>query len=228
MKRIIITESQLKQLIRENLVGEMAYPSSWNLEVFKTIKSFSGRVKYCEQHLQRLSSGSSRIVYQIDDEKVLKLAKNQKGIAQNQNESDYYLQSNELFAKVFDVDDNGLWIEMELARKAKPSDFKKIIGYDFETIKAFIAWYANGYSRHQHIINQKYINIFDSEEFNEGFNNYNIFYDIEDYLGNYTIESIGDLQRISSWGVVKRDGEDALVLIDFGLTDDTYNSYYKK
>ena len=61
-----------------------AYPTSFNIEEFKQLKSFNQRIQYCEQHLQRISSGSSRIVYKIDDEKVLKLAKNKKGLAQNE------------------------------------------------------------------------------------------------------------------------------------------------
>ena len=51
---------------------------------------------------------------------------------------------------------------------------------------------------------------------------------LQDYLGNYTLETTGDLKRISSWGVVTNDGEDELVLIDFGITDDTYDTYYCK
>ena len=120
-KKIHITESQYKELI-----GEMAYPSSFDFDVFKSLKSFNKRVQYCEQHLTRISSGSSRIVYLVDDDKVLKLAKNQKGIAQNNVEISlgnerYYT----CFADVYDYDNNGLWLEMEYCRKAKKSDLKE-------------------------------------------------------------------------------------------------------
>ena len=116
-KKIHITESQYNQLI-----GEMAYPSSFDFNVFKSLTSFNKRMKYCEQHLTRISSGSSRIVYLIDDDKVLKLAKNQKGIAQNNVEISlgnerYYT----CFADVYDYDNDGLWLEMEFCRKAKKS-----------------------------------------------------------------------------------------------------------
>ena len=44
------------------------------MKVFKSLPSFAARVRYCNEKLQRISSGSARIVYKIDDEKVLKLA----------------------------------------------------------------------------------------------------------------------------------------------------------
>ena len=86
MKKIIVTEAQYMKII-----NEMAYPVSFNMDEFKMLKTFAARIKYCQARLQRISSGSSRIVYKIDNEKVLKLAKNRKGIAQNEAEGgDYY------------------------------------------------------------------------------------------------------------------------------------------
>ena len=79
MKKIIVTESQYMKII-----DEMAYPVSFNMAEFKTLTTFSERIRYCQTRLQRISSGSARIVYKIDNEKVLKLAKNRKGIAQNE------------------------------------------------------------------------------------------------------------------------------------------------
>lgn len=223
MKRIILTTEQYNRLLQE-----MAYPISFNMDEFKRLPSFAARIRYCEQKLQRLSSGSSRIVYKIDNEKVLKLAKNQKGIAQNQNETDYYLQQIGCFAKVYDFDDeNYLWIEMQLARRAKLSDFQRITGYKFDVICAWIDYCSASYSKWKFYRDEKYDELFKSKEFEENYE-YSIFYMLQDYLGNYTLETTGDLKRISSWGVVTNDGEDELVLIDFGITDDTYDTYYCK
>ena len=36
----------------------------------------------------------------------------------------------------------------------------------------------------------------------------------------------GDITRISSWGVVNRDGKEKLVLVDFGLNKQVWNNYY--
>ena len=86
MKKNIVTESQYMKII-----DEMAYPVSFNMAEFKMLTTFVERIRYCQTRLQRISSGSARIVYKIDNEKVLKLAKNRKGIAQNEAEGgDYY------------------------------------------------------------------------------------------------------------------------------------------
>ena len=139
--KIYIREDQLHLLLKE-----MAYPVSFDLGEFKNLNSFSKRIDYCEHRLQRISSGSSRIVYKIDEDKCLKLAKNKKGISQNENEIEHGQSNYEIFAKVFDSDENGLWLEMELAKKCNPSDFKKIIGYDFNTVCEWIDYVHSWYS----------------------------------------------------------------------------------
>jgi hypothetical protein len=50
-------------------------------------------------------------------------------------------------------------------------------------------------------------------------------YEIFDYIGNYRVPP-GDLTRLSSYGVVERDGIDQIVIIDYGLTHSVYSSYY--
>jgi hypothetical protein len=39
-------------------------------------------------------------------------------------------------------------------------------------------------------------------------------------------DSVGDLGKLNTYGLVKRDGQDAIVLIDYGLTGAVYSSYY--
>ena len=63
--------------------------NNFNIDIFKNLNSFSKRISYCDENIERISSGSSRIVYKINDEKVLKLAKNTKGLEQNKNEIQY-------------------------------------------------------------------------------------------------------------------------------------------
>ena len=225
MKKVIISEEQYKKIVQE-----MAYPSVFNMDEFKSLTTFAARIRYCETRLQRLSSGSSRIVYKIDDEKVLKLAKNKKGIAQNRVEGgDYYKNSIGCFAEIYDVDDNFLWIEMQLARKAKLSDFKHLTGYDFNIMCQWIYNCRSRYTRGGYGCDKSYDSIFNSEEFEEGLENYSIFADIQEYLCNYQLESVGDLTRLNSWGVVNDEyGQEKLVIIDSGLDDNVMSTYYRK
>lgn len=207
----------------EEELDEAAYPSNFNMEEFKSLSSFAARVRYCEERLNRISQGSSRIVYTIDNNTVLKLAKNKKGIAQNEEEGqpDFYKQQIGLFAEVYDVDENYLWIEMQLAKKAKPSDFKRITGYDFNTVCEWLNYIRPDYRYHTYM-DPKYKAYFNSKEFQDNYDEYSILAKLQEYVGNYDAP-IGDLKRISSWGIVTdENGQEDLVLIDFGLSDDIY------
>lgn len=223
--KILITEAQFQALVNKNDLGE-DYPTGWNIEEFKALKSFSARVKYCNEKLPRISSGSSRIVYKIDEQKALKLAKNRKGLAQNEVEisagNDYYLD--DLVATVYESDPNNLWVEMELARKVTPQIFKNIVGFDFEEYCQALRYYNNeitggaGRSRFNQQAKPDGMDLMWENEFISR---------MFDYIGNYT-PPVGDLCRLSTYGVVKRNGGDAIVMVDFGLNDEVLNSLYLK
>jgi hypothetical protein len=208
--------------IIENIIDE-DYPTSFNIEEFKTLKSFNARIKYCEEHLKRISSGSSRIVYMIDDEKVLKLAKNNKGIAQNEVEisygNDYTLDG--IVAEVYESDENALWLEMQLAKKITPISFKQITGWDFNDYANIIYNYgiesgnAGRYASKKSVPDELTEKAWE-DDFTRG---------IFDYIGNYGVPA-GDLTRLSTYGIVSENGTDSVVIIDYGLTHDVYKSFY--
>lgn len=201
------------------------YPLTWNIEVFKNLKSFAKRVAYCNQHLQRISSGSSRIVYKIDEEKVLKLAKNRKGLAQNEVEisagNDYYLD--DLVATVFESDPRNLWVEMELASKVSKQIFERIVNVDFDEYCQALRYYhseVTGYRGPRGPYDEKPENM-DALWENEFVSR------MLDYIGNYS-PPVGDLCALSTYGVVQRNGKEQIVMVDFGLNQNVYDSYYNK
>lgn len=220
--RIKITNEQYSKLVQRNI--EEDYPTNWNIDEFKNLKSFNQRIQYCEKNLQRISSGSSRIVYKIDDTKVLKLAKNKKGLSQNETEimySEDYMMD-DIVAQIFDHDENNLWLEMELARRVTPSLFQNIVGFSFEEYVDGI-WYQEDNLRPKRSmlkrpkperIDEMWENDFVSRMF--------------DLMGSYDNFSSGDLTKLSTYGVVKRDGNDSIVLIDYGLTDEVFDTHYRK
>lgn len=228
MRNHIISENQLDRIVRD-VIAEMAYPASFNMEEFKNCNSFAARVRYCQARLPRISSGSSRIVYKIDDEKVLKLAKNPKGIAQNNAEAHSYAIETGIGAEVFDHDENDLWLEMELARRATVADFKNIVGVPFAFVQNYVDYTAKRYSRKWRYISydSRYKEMFEQID-NEDFPNWEWFSELRDYMDGIGLEGAGDLKRPSSWGVVKRNGADEIVLIDFGLDDEVYDNFYKR
>lgn len=216
----------LLELLRDSIIEhrlEEDYPTTWNAEEFSKLKSFNQRVKYAETNLKRISSGSSRIVYKIDDTKVLKLAKNKKGIAQNEVEirysQDYMWDS--VVAQVFEYDENNLWLEMELARKLTPNAFKQITGFSFEEYSEAVQYtynQANPRKARRRIGRPERYN----EMFEEGF-----ISEMMSLIGSYDDINEGDLQKTSSYGVVNRGGGDEVVLVDYGLTGSVYDSFYR-
>jgi hypothetical protein len=197
------------------------YPSNWNIDEFKSLNSFSKRIRYCDTVLQKLGAGSARIVYRIDNEKVLKLAKNDKGIAQNSVERDWYVQSSysDVVAKVFDVDENDLWLEMELAQKLKPSRFKQIVGIDVKDVGMYLLNKdAEDNGRHSRwSVNPTIQQQLDENEWVQ-----------QVYMLCREIDlSPGDFGRLSSFGEVLRNGNPTAVVIDMGLSKSVYNDFYK-
>lgn len=216
----------IKLLEIYNEMMDEAYPSTWDIETFKSLKSFAQRIKYCEQHLQRISSGSSRIVYKIDDEKVLKLAKNNKGLSQNELEAEYsqYDDLSDILARTFDSADDNTWVEMELARKVTPATFKQVTGFDWEDFKKIMDkqyYRANPQKDRFGWADRKVL----PDEIEQKMWEDEFVYPMLNLMANYDIP-VGDLLRTSSYGLVKRNGNDAIVLIDYGLNQENYDSYY--
>ncbi len=220
----------LNKYIAESAVQEMAYPVGFDMKELKSLKSYSARLSYCKQRLRKIGAGTSRVVFAVDNEKVLKVAKNRKGIAQNQEEMQDWRQNYyDCFAKVYDASEDGIFLEMQAARKAKDSDFRKLTGYGFDVMCAWIEYTASLYlpRNRKQLRDTKYDRLFDSDEWSEGLDNYNLFGSIHSYLCDTCTKAYGDYCRLSSWGVVSEDGEEKLVLVDFGLTEDVFDTYYK-
>jgi hypothetical protein len=228
IKRVInfIEKHLLKKIDTVNeIVIDEEYPQHFDMNYFKALKTFKQRIQYCQSNLQRLAAGSSRIVYKIDNDKVLKLAKNGKGIAQNEVEIQYsnYYDIKDVLAQVFEYDEDNLWVEMELARPASKEDFERIVGFSFKDYCAAINNYGNqvkakGKPNYEMDVDPEIVKQMWEDEF---------VYSIFNFIRGYDLP-IGDLQRLNSYGIVKRGGQDAIVLVDFGLTEDVYSNHYHK
>ena len=214
-----LNESMTFDLL-ENMMVDEEYPTSFDMDHFKTLTKFTERVKYCEEHLKRISSGSARIVYMIDDTKVLKLAKNQKGLAQNEVEiqwgQDSYFGS--ILAHTFMYHPDDLWVEMELARKVSKKDFLRINGCTIDELGYYLRNFneVNRGKRPIYHMDPEVKDRLDENEFVSA---------IVEFMTNIDAPA-GDFARLNSYGLVKRNGQDDIVLIDFGLTNDVYQTYY--
>ena len=199
------------------------YPTSWDKEEFKKQTSFAARKKYADQHLQKLGSGSARHVYAIDDEKALKLAANRKGLDQNADEHKISTIGwhDDVVARVFDSHPDDLWIESELARKIKPTRFRELTGFNIQDVGAFLNQYNDERNGRRVSYGKLSDNLYQEMVNNE------FIMDILSIVDNWDMQT-GDWGRISSYGEVKRNGKPQVVLINYGLTQDTYKTHYDK
>jgi hypothetical protein len=191
-------------------VDEMAYPLAFNFEEFRAIRSFAGRLDYAKRTLLgKVGAGSGRAVFQIDNEKVLKVAMNAKGVAQNEAESDWGAQHYDIIAKVFERDPEGTWLEMELAKRVSPSRFKQLTGI---TLDELIHW-----MRHTEGIGYGKL----SPEEDERMNDNEFAADVAQFVADYAYPVPGDFGAKSTYGEVLRKGKPTVVIVDFGYNSDT-------
>lgn len=222
MKTIYITEEQYRTICE-------AQDDTFNLDELSSIYSFRGRYNYCVQHLgKHVGKGSSRAVFQIDDEKVLKLAINDKGIAQNEQEGqkDCYLEQLDVVPKLFETDDDYKWIISEFVLPAKTQDFRVCLGVDENTFYRFIItdWVERcGTSRDRQY---QAHNMLPNEKFEQLLENENLM-PWDDYIGNYR-PAFGDMVAKRNYGMTLRDGNPTIVLLDSGLTEEIYDKFYRK
>lgn len=214
---IVITESQLKNL-KEAVDNEFSFDELSNL------KSFKQRVDYCTKHLGKsIGKGSSRLVFQYDDNKVLKLAWNQKGVAQNNQEEmvegNYFITP-----QIFDNDINDNWILSEFVLPAKKQDFEHCLGLSFEQFCSFI--YAAMLYRFNDqrfasfaMSEDEYVNLLEENEYLNEF---------DSYIGDNGKGVCGDMTRLINYGLTQREGQPTIVLLDSGLNEEIFQNYYSK
>src|ERR1700722_8282247 len=109
--------------------GEELPPNSKDIGVIlsnlQKLETYSARKQYAEKNIKHLSSGSSRIVYLTPDKTIVKLAKNDKGIAQNQAEANPKMKS-KFLNKILKHAENYAWIEVEYLDKITGKQFEEM------------------------------------------------------------------------------------------------------
>lgn len=211
----------VRKILEESLIGE-EYPIQFDMNAFKALKTFKQRIEYCENNLKRLNSGSSRIVYKIDNNKVLKLAKNKKGIEQNDTEIDLgsgsYFSS--IVAQVFDSHPDGLWVEMELAIPINKYEFRRLTNFEINDVRKYLVNFQeeNSGKKPIHYLEQPLVDRLDNDTFVQ---------QLREFVAG-TDALAGDLGEASSYGIIRKNGHDELVLIDFGITTGIYKDFYSE
>ena len=110
---------------------------------------FENGYKYCVKMLgEPIGKGSARFVFQIDDTRVLKLATNMKGVAQNKSEVMVYQQApNKTFMPIVYNDsdmENYFYVISEYVLPAEEKDFETVLGVPFYTLVEIFSNYYRG------------------------------------------------------------------------------------
>lgn len=171
------------------------------------LKTFHARKKYAEKNLKHLSSGSSRIVYLTADKTVIKLAKNEKGIAQNKAEINHKIKS-KYINKIISSSKDNVWMQTHFLKKITEKQFKKLTDINFNDFGDAI--------RYEFKKEKSKPDEFDS------ISETSFFKEIKKIIKENSLAT-GDIIRISSWG----QKDNYPILLDTGLTSKIYKDYYE-
>jgi hypothetical protein len=222
--KILITEKQ-EQLLHKFMLKE-AMGDNFSFEELKSIGSFRGRYNYCLKTLGPTQGrGSSRVIFQLSDNKVLKLALNNKGIAQNEAECDWGVQSYDVVPEIYNESDTNKYyfLVSEFVLPAKESDFEHIFNFDFTTFCQCLVAFWKCYNPN----GRCYISPMDNQSLETLLNDSDDLNSFYSYMTDYRVP-IGDMIRIQNYGMTNRSGQPQIVLLDSGLNDDVWNNHYKK
>ena len=115
-KVIVLDESQ-RMTLKEVMSNKIRSDFFQELDTYASVEDYGDCFKLCRQYLgDAIGRGSSRAVFQLDDEKVLKLAMSEQGMAQNKAEIDAYRKTTkykDLFPRIFSVGYNNTYFITE-------------------------------------------------------------------------------------------------------------------
>ena len=236
----VLANSDLQQILDDPIFSNES--KFFSLDTLKTMDWKNGDeiVRYCEScNLYKLGEGAGRVVYQIDDEKVIKIQKQTLSSSQqNAREIDAFRsctdEMKDFVPFVYDWDKNHtypLWIISEQVLQATYADFQKILGIDFGNYVSSnditqMRQDLQNYSQYDGKTVTKYS--FNLTDFLEAYgeNDLEIYFDQiksnkwlkELYtLLSHGITSYWELENIENWGLVKRNGKPKLIILDIGI-----------
>lgn len=191
--------------------------SEFDFEYFKSLSHFSKQLLYAKGKLKRLGAGSSRIVFEYED-RALKIAKNNKGVDQNEVEGDPGIHNmyKEILPNLFRNDKDYKWILIEKAEKINKKEFEKLADINYDVYCGLLTKYELKTRYHKHI------ELTDEEE--------DLLYEKDGFLKTLIDMSANfdfitnDFKKLTSLGRINN----RIVVIDFGFTDSVYNKHYSR
>lgn len=140
----------MDDLLREcvRTILERIVRAGFSLGELKKLASVEEVMNYAKNHLTKLGQGSSRAAFLLSSRYVLKVAKNDKGFAQNEAEVDVFTNpsSKPIVAKIQDFDPGYKWLVSELVRPLRsPYEFTSLTGMIFHRFIGAVEDTISGY-----------------------------------------------------------------------------------
>ncbi len=179
------------------------------LKNLSKLETHKARGEYAEKNLEHLSSGTSRLVLTMPGGKeVMKLAKNDRGIAQNKAEAAIKCK---YVNKTLKADSDGIWKISPFLDKINEKEFEKLIGVDFKDFGQALEHALADVSGDEASKPKNFEKIKDLDIYKQLVK-----------VGKEHDLMPGDMSRISSWGKI----DDHPTLLDAGLTREIYDEFY--
>jgi hypothetical protein len=195
-----------------SMASEELPPDSSDLQTIlkniEDLETYQARIKYAEDNLKHLSSGSSRLVYQAPDKSIIKLAKNDKGLAQNKAEANPKMKS-DFLNQIIDKSKDGSWIQTHFLDKITEKEFEKLTKTSFEDFGDALTY---GVKKSSGSKPKNFDKVSKTP----------IYKEMKRLCDTFHLLP-GDVIRISSWGTKDKKP----ILIDAGLTEDIFEEFYE-
>jgi len=220
-----MNETMIRRYVREILLEKIRSKRGvknrygrdrFDLNQFKNMVSADAMIAYASTYLERLGEGSSRLTFIFSGNKVLKIAKDAAGVAQNEAEiiihtspSSVSISAAQVTTKIYDMDDNYRWLTAEMVSPMPaldPAKFKEFTGMDWEKFVKI----ARGPD----------VNINDDIGIPSGVQK--MIVTVQSLMNDLGLKP-GDLFRIDHWGV---NGNGQMLLLDYGFTVDVRDKHY--
>ena len=181
-----------------------SFGSKFDIRKFKSLKDIKEMNAYANSFLQKLGQGSSRAAYIFSSSKVLKIAINKKGIAQNKTEMDVFTnpQTKPMISKIVDYDPEYTWLLADSVREFKSErDFEIAAGISFDDFIYDVKDVKAGRLETDNPLVMNTVNTINSTDL-----------------------LIGDIAIVEHWG---KSADGRVVLLDYGFTKEVWENYYQ-
>lgn len=221
----------------KEFINEVPLPPDWDPEKLNLRQTYKDRLKYALDRAKRLGGGSSRVAMTIEYEgrpTVLKVAKNAKGLAQNEAEIEILLDGYSgklpIVIPLIDYDKANkrpVWLQTELAKKVQAPTLMKLLHtpsmWMFTNKVRNIVGEQGRFDMTDEQLKEKYFETYNKlwQPTEQGYEIFRTYAEELAELGMSSTIELGDFNNPSNWGIYNNRP----VVLDLGFTEETAQLY---